>query len=315
MPLPKTMPIPMKATPQHQRLLENTPKASDEEIKLLERETGFSYRTAIGELIYAMITCRPDISYSVIKLSQYSTRPAAIHFEAVKMFFKYMWQTKDKGITYWRKQPRLDLPSYPLPSTEQDNKYDYNESLERKVTSENTINSAVDSDYAGDTSHRKSVTGLTIRLAGGCILYKTRYQDTIAMSSTEAEFTAAAEADKFILYVRSILEEINMEQQYATTLYEDNRGALLMANAQQSTKQTRHMDITTFALQDWCERDLIVLHKIHTSHNWADTMTKAQSKYLFHRHMYHIMGNITPGYSKQMLGIHYDKHSSNALSN
>ena len=172
----------------------------------------------------------------------------------------------------------------------------------------------MDSDYAGDTSHRKSVTGITIQLAGGCILYKTRYQDTIAMSSTAAEFTAAAEAGKFIIYVRSILEEIGMEQEHATTLYEDNRGALLMANAQQPTKRTRHMDIKTFALHDWCERDLIILGKINTSHNWADMLTKAQSKYLFHRHMYHIMGNIIPEYSKPMLGINYDKHSSNALS-
>ena len=63
------------------------------------------------------------------------------------------------------------------------------------------------------------------------------------------------------------------------------------------------MDIKTFAIQEWCERDLIILHKIHTSHNWADAMTKAQSKTLFYRHMNHIMGSIIPQYSKSMLGI------------
>ena len=64
-----------------------------------------------------------------------------------------------------------------------------------------TLTAMVDSDWAGDTSHRKSVTGMVLKLAGGCILYKTKYQDTIALSSTEAEFAATCEAGKSILFV------------------------------------------------------------------------------------------------------------------
>ena len=292
----------MHASPQYQRKLEEAHKCDEDELKRLEKQHGFGYRKAIGELIYAMITCRPDISYAVIKLSQYSTRPAAIHFDAVKSVYQYLWQTKEEGITYWRKAPRMDLPPHPLPEIVNDNNYDYDESQERKVTDESIMNAAVDSDYAGDNTHRKSVTGLSLQMAGGSILYKTRFQDTIALSSTEAEFTAAAEAGKYILYVRSILNEIGIDQQQATTLYEDNQGALLMANAQQPTKRTRHMDIKTFALQEWCERDLIILHKIHTNHNWADSLTKAHGRTLFHRHMQHIMGSIIPEYSKSILG-------------
>lgn len=260
-----------------------------------------------------MITCRPNISYAVIKLSQYSTRPAPIHFEAVTSVYKYLWQTKSEGITYWRKQPCLDLPIEPLPKLPEDSNYNYRESKERQVLTESTMNAAVDSDYAGDNTHRKSVTGLSLQMAGGTILHKTRFQDTIALSSTEAEFTAAAEAGKFILHTRSILDELGIEQTQATALYKDNQGALLMANAQQPTKQTCHMDIKTFALQEWCEKDLILLHKIHTTHNWADAMTKAQGKTLFHRHMSHIMGSIKPTYAFKMLGIN-DKSDFNPMS-
>ena len=81
-----------------------------------------------------------------------------------------------------------------------DSNYDYSESKERQVHDPSLINAAVDSDYAGDTTHCKSVTDLSIQMAGGTILYKTRFQDTIALSSTEAEFNAAAEAGKYILY-------------------------------------------------------------------------------------------------------------------
>ena len=177
-------------------------------------------------------------------------------------------------------------------------RFDYDESNERKVRYANIINAAVDSDYAGDTTHCKSVTGISIQLAGGTILYKTRFQDTIALSSTEAEFNAAVEAGKYILYVRTILKEIELEQIQATTLHKDNQGALLMANAQQPTKRTRHMAVKNFALQEWCERDILVLKKIHTTHNWSDTMTKAQGRTLFYRHMNHIMGKLKPNYVK-----------------
>lgn len=85
-------------------------------------------------------------------------------------------------------------------------------------------------------------------LSGGAIHYKTRYQNTIAHSSTEAEFVAACDAAKLALYLWSILEDIGVDQQHATMIYEDNTGALLMANAGQPTRRTRHMDIKYFSL-------------------------------------------------------------------
>ena len=74
--------------------------------------------------------------------------------------------------------------------------------------------------------------------AGGAVGYRCKYQDVIAHSSTEAEFTAACNAGKMILFFRSILADLGVEQYDATVLYEDNTGALLMANAQQPTQRT-----------------------------------------------------------------------------
>ena len=163
---------------------------------------------------------------------------------------------------------------------------------------------AVDSDYAGDTEHRKSVTGIVLKLAGGSIFYKTRYQECNALSSTEAEFTAAADAGKHILYVRSILEDIGIPQHEATVLFEDNQGALLMANAQQPTKRTRHMDTKHFVLQEWVEKDLIDMKRISTNDNYADVMTKATGRVLFYRHMNYILGKIIPQYVYDKLSVH-----------
>ena len=53
----------------------------------------------------------------------------------------------------------------------------------------------------------------------------------VALSSTVAEFIAAYDAGKTILYVRSLLQDLGIDQSEATTLHEDNQGALLMENA------------------------------------------------------------------------------------
>ena len=292
-----TYPIPMKTDNKYQQALESQHIPTPEEIQQLESDMTFGYRQAIGELIYAMITCRPDISYAVIKLSQYSTRPTLLHFEAIKNIYRYLNATKSKGIYYWRTKPRHDLPLHPLPTCKPDNNYNSNEQPERQQHTAEIIRATVDSDYASDTSHRRSVTGIVVKIAGGAIYYKTRYQDCLAHSSTEAEFTAAADAGKQLLYIRSILDEIGLPQDQATILYEDNRGALHMANSQQPTRRTRHMDIKAFALQDWVERDLIILKQIGTNDNEADTMTKATNRTLFYRHIEFIMGSVIPQYT------------------
>ena len=124
------------------------------------------------------------------------------------------------------------IPEQPLPSiVSQTHKVDPNSQCDKP----DIVHAASDSDWGGDSNHRKSVSGIIIKYAGGTIYYKTKFQDTIAMSSTKTEFVAACEAGKAILYIRSILEEINIPQNEATTLFIDNNGALLMANAQQPT--------------------------------------------------------------------------------
>lgn len=97
-----------------------------------------------------------------------------------------------------------------------------------------------------------------------------------------------------ILFFRSLLDDLGIAQQQSTILYEDNNGALMMANAQQPTRRTRHMDIKKFALLDWVERDLLTLHSIKTTDNTADTMTKALGRQLFFRHSDTLMGRRIP---------------------
>ena len=215
--------------------------------------------------------------------------------------FWYVNATIDEGIYFWRKQPRNDLSSGPIPKLCKDNNYDEKSIAERRQISHKTLFGIKDSDWAGNSRHRKSVTRIVIMFAGAAVLCKYRFQDTIVLSSTEAEFIAAVEAGKYILYLWSILNDIGLLQHGATVLYEDNKGSLLMASSQQPTKRTRHIDIKKIVLQDWCETDIIAMKRINTKDNSSDTWTKATPRNIFYRHMEYILRKIIPEYVKHTL--------------
>jgi hypothetical protein len=286
-------PIPLPADNHFMQALENAARPNTIDAKTqLQSKMGFHYRQVIGEVLYPMTKCRPDVAFHITKLSQYMDNPAEEHYLALRQLCRYLAATITDGIYYWRMQPRPDLPALEHPTTVPDTHI-------LEINSDQATSALygyVDADWASDTTHRRSVTGIILMFAGGVVGYRTRFQDTIAHSSTEAEFTAACDAGKLILYFRSLLEDMEISQPNATLLYKDNNGALLMANAQQPTRRTRHLDIKKFALLDWVEQDLLLLQSIKTHDNAADTMTRSLSRQLFYRHVDTMMGRRAPRY-------------------
>jgi hypothetical protein len=97
---------------------------------------GFSYRSGIGQLVYAMVCCHPDLSFATVKLSQHNTCPGKAHFKGVQHTLKYLYQTQSEGLYFWRTTPHPKLESIPLPtilSTEHDllcNKQQHHKALD-----------------------------------------------------------------------------------------------------------------------------------------------------------------------------------------
>ena len=137
---------------------------------------------------------------------------------------------------------------------------------------------------------------MIILLSGAAIVYKTRYQKAVALSSTEAEFVSASETGKMILYARSLLQDLGFAQSTPTQLHVDNTGTLFMIDAQAPTKRTRHVDIRYFALLDWSNTGQLSAHPIPTDLVISDGMTKALGRIKFHQHADVFMGRIPPSY-------------------
>jgi hypothetical protein len=93
--------LPMNPSNEFVRALDSAVPLDPSERSLLD-STRFRYRAAIGELIWPMITTRPELSNPVVKLSQFANSPAAIHYDAVYGIFQYLSGTRDYSLIYSR---------------------------------------------------------------------------------------------------------------------------------------------------------------------------------------------------------------------
>ena len=70
----------------------------------------------------------------------------------------------------------------------------------------------VDSDYAGDLDKRRSLTGYVFTFSDCAISWKAVLQSTVALSTTEAEYMAAAEGVKEALWLRGLVDDLGQVQ-------------------------------------------------------------------------------------------------------
>jgi hypothetical protein len=122
---------------------------------------------------------------------------------------------------------------------------------------------------------------------------------------------AAYDTGKMILFVRSILWDLDIPQEAATILYEDNDACTAMGNAQKPTSRTRHINIKYFSLCEWIKQDLMLMERINTAINMSDHLTKGLSRVLFHCHADFLLGHVPPAYSpvyKSIVGTYMDDH-------
>ncbi len=239
----------------------------------LAKEMQLNYRAGISESIWAMTTCCPDLAFASVKLSQSNSCPHKIHYHGLKHALKYLYSLRDDRIYFWRTSPRLELLEDPLPpihSNKQDLLLD-----NHLVHNASVAYAYADSDWATCVKTRRSFGGSCLWLAGGTIAYKTQFQPTVAGSSTEAEYMSAYFTGKMILFVCSVIWDLNIPQEAVTLLYEDNDACMAMANAQKPTPCTRHIDVKYFSILEWVEQDLMLLEQIDTSINLADHFTKS----------------------------------------
>ena len=213
-----------------------------------------SYAEIVGSLMYLAVCTRPDIAQAVGALARYMAKPTEEHYKAAKHVLAYLSGTSDYGLMFG-------------------------------VCDKPELQGYCDSNYAGELDSRRSTTGYVFTLNGGVITWSSRLQPTVAASTTEAEYMAAASAVKEALWLRKLLPEFGI-QIPTVRIACDNQAAIKLLKNPVSAARTKHIDVAHHFARERVARGEVLFEYIQTDKMIADTLTKAlpRQKFEFCRH-------------------------------
>jgi len=235
----------------------------------------FIYRRVIGKLNYLEKSTRPDISCQVHMCARFCENPKREHGEAVKWLGRYLAGTRDKGLILSPKNQSFDC--------------------------------YVDADFAGnwdqatadwDPDTAKSRTGFVVMYAGCPVVWTSRLQTQIVLSSTEAEYAAMSEAMRTVTPLMDLAEEMarmgfNMsitKPKIHCRLFEDNAGAIEIAKVPKMRSRTKYMNCRYHHFRNEVETGRVTIQPIQSSLQPADYLTKSLDQHTFELHRRFIQG-------------------------
>ena len=137
-----------------------------------------------------------------------------------------------------------------------------------------TAEAYTDADWGSNTDDRRSVSGVMVMIGKAPVVFKSKYQRTVALSSAEAEYMALSLCTQEVLWVRSMLKDMGQEQKGGTLVWEDNQGAIALACNAGYHARTKHVDIRHHFIRENVECGSIKVDYIDTKHQLADMLTK-----------------------------------------
>ena len=102
-----------------------------------------------------------------------------------------------------------------------------------------------DSDFASDIETRRSTTGFVYILNGGAVSWNSKLQPTVVVSTSEAEYMAAAQAVNEALWLRTLLGDFGIRAG-AQKIYCDSQGAINLLKNPIASIRSKHIDIIGF---------------------------------------------------------------------
>jgi histone deacetylase 1/2 len=208
------------------------------------------YRQAIGALQYLTNT-RPDIAFSVNKLSQYMSSPTTDHWQGIKRIMRYLQGTQNYCL-HIKPSTVLDIIGFS------------------------------DADWATSIDDRKSIGGQCVFLGETLISWSSRKQRVVSRSSTESEYRALADLAAEIAWVRSLLNELKLPLPRKPILWCDNLSAKALASNPVMHARSKHIEIDVHYIRDQVLQDQIEIAYVPTADQIADCLTKPLTHSRFH---------------------------------
>ena len=190
-------------------------------------------------------------------------RPGPKHLDAVLRIYNYLHRTRDVA---------LNMAASDMALTVHD------------------CEAFSDVDWAGCTETSKSTTGWIIRVGGSTVAWYSKRQGSVAQSSCEAEYVAAAAAANEIVWWRRLLSDFGHGNTGPTKLYCDNKAATILAQHSGRFEATKHIGLRLHVLRRYQANKVVDVTWLPATNMIADIMTKNTEPALFRRLATIIMG-------------------------
>jgi hypothetical protein len=130
-----------------------------------------------------------------------------------------------------------------------------------------------DADWAGCKIDRKSTLETCQFLGRSLVSWASKKQNSVALSTAEAEYIAAGHCCAQLLWMRQILGDYGYKLSKVPLLY-DNESAIRMANNPVEHSRTKHIDIRYHFLRDHQQKGDIEIAYVNTQNQLADIFIK-----------------------------------------
>ncbi|XP_074293075.1 secreted RxLR effector protein 161-like [Silene latifolia] len=196
----------------------------DSSVKLMpnkgEAISQLEYSQVIGCLIYAMRSTRPDIAFSVGKLSRHTSNPSLEHWVAVKCVLRYLKQTVDYGLNY------VGFPS--------------------------VLEGYSDASWITNIEDHSSTSGWVFLLGGGAISWASKKKTCIKSLTMESKFIALPAAGKEAEWLRNLVHEIPVWPRPIPpiSIHCDSSATLAKAYREVYNGKSRHLGVRHSAVRE-----------------------------------------------------------------
>ena len=202
--------------------------------------------------LYHNLCTRPDISAAVGTMSQFMSNPIQSHWFGVKRILRYLRGTSSYGLIY-------------------------------NGCDDNELVGFSDADWAGDLNTRRSTSGFIFKLGSSVITWSSKRQDTVAKSSTEAEYVSLSSAAQELIWLHRLFKDVGVNVPSPTTIYEDNQGAIDLSRNPKHHNRTKHIDVCHHFVRERVATGEICVDYCPTGEMIADIMTKGLGTVKFRR--------------------------------
>lgn len=182
--------------------------------------------------------------YGVSLIRRFMSSPTMSHWLAAKRILRYLKGTTDLGIFYKKGGSNMKLMAF------------------------------TDNDYAGDLDDRRSTSGFVFMLGSGAVSWSSKKQYVVALSTTEAEYIAAALCACQCVWLRRVLEKIGVEEKTSTEIMCDNSSTIQLSKNPVFHGKSKHIDVRFHFLRDLVNDGVIKLSYCNSQDQIADIMTK-----------------------------------------